>query len=82
VRGPGLSTIDTSLSKTFSFTERQGLEFRVEAINLTNTPIFNTPNTTVPAGGVSHGPFGNGNFGVITSAQGARNVQFSLKYHF
>ncbi len=82
VRGPGLSTIDLSVSKTFRITERQSLEFRVEAINFTNTPILNAPNTTVPAGPVSVGDFGNGNFGQIISSQGARNIQFALKYHF
>ena len=82
VRGPGLHTTDVGLSKTFNFTESQGLEFRVEALNLTNTPILNAPNTTVPGLSVSNGDFGNGNFGTITSAQGARNVQFALKYHF
>jgi Carboxypeptidase regulatory-like domain/TonB dependent receptor len=83
VRGPGLATADLSLSKMFNFTERQNLEFRVEAINFTNTPIFNTPNTTVPGLSVSKGNnIGIGNFGTITSAQGARNIQFALKYHF
>lgn len=82
VRGPGLRTVDLSLSKTFAFTERQNLEFRVEFINFTNTPILNAPNTTVPAGPISKGVFGNGNFGKITGSQGARNIQFALKYHF
>jgi hypothetical protein len=82
VRSPGLSTIDLSVSKTFRITERQSLEFRVEAINFTNTPILNAPNTTVPAGPVSVGNFGNGNFGQIISSQGERNIQFALKYHF
>ncbi|HTV56601.1 MAG TPA: carboxypeptidase regulatory-like domain-containing protein, partial [Terriglobia bacterium] len=82
IRGPGLSTVDLSLSKTFRFTERQSLEFRVEAINFTNTPVLNAPNTTVPAGPVSEGEFGNGNFGRVTGSQDARSIQFALKYHF
>jgi hypothetical protein len=82
VRGPGLHTLDLGLSKMFNFTERQGLELRAEAINLTNTPILNAPNTVVPGASVSKGNFGIGNFGTITSAQGARNIQFALKYHF
>src|SRR5437764_6837636 len=44
VRGPGLHTLDFSLAKFFEFTERQKLEFRAEAINLTNTPILNFNN--------------------------------------
>jgi hypothetical protein len=82
VRGPGLHTADLSLSKTFAITERQNLEFRAEAINFTNTPILNAPNPNLPSSTFAVGNFGNGNFGQITSSQGARNIQFALKYHF
>ncbi|HSM78060.1 MAG TPA: hypothetical protein VLT57_10560, partial [Bryobacteraceae bacterium] len=82
VRGPGLSTADISLSKTFSITDRQNVEFRAEAINFTNTPILNAANITVPGTQVSNGNIGIGNFGQITSSQGARQVQFALKYRF
>jgi hypothetical protein len=82
VRGPGLHTVDLSLSKTFAITEHQNLEFRAEAINVSNTPILNAPNPNLPSSNISNGNFGNGNFGQITSSQGARNIQFALKYHF
>jgi hypothetical protein len=39
-RGPGLKQIDLSLSKKFKITERQNLEFRFDAINAFNTPVF------------------------------------------
>lgn len=71
VRGPGLHTLDFSLAKFFSFTERQKLEFRAEAINLTNTPILNSPNAGLGS-----------TLGLLQSSQGARNVQFALKYLF
>jgi hypothetical protein len=71
VRGPGLHNVDMSVSKFFAITEKQNLEFRSEFTNLTNTPILNSPNA------------GYGTtLGAITSAQGARNIQFALKYHF
>ncbi len=71
VRGPGLHNVDMSISKFFAITEKQNLEFRSEFTNLTNTPILNSPNA------------GYGTtLGAITSAQGARNIQFALKYHF
>jgi Carboxypeptidase regulatory-like domain/TonB dependent receptor len=82
VRGPKLNTVDLSLTKIFPITERQNLEFRAEAINLSNTPILNAPNTSLPSGAISSGQFGNGNFGQITSSQGERNIQFALKYNF
>lgn len=72
-RGPGLRTMDLSLSKFFPITERQSLEFRAEAINFTNTPIFARPIDTVSSSSA---------FGVVTNAQGERNIQFGLKYRF
>ena len=82
IRGPGLHEADLSVSKSFAFTEHQSLEFRAEAINVTNTPILGSPNISVP--GDAPGTIGTsgGNFGTITSSQGARNIQFALKYHF
>jgi len=82
VRGPGLHSADLSVSKRFLIRENYNLELRAEAINLTNTPILNAPNATVPGAVVSTGNIGTGLFGQITTAQGARNVQFALKFHF
>ncbi len=74
-RGPGLKQVDFSLHKAFSITERQTLEFRAEAINAFNTPIFLVQ-------GFSADVFGGSNFGVINTSLGARNLQFGLKYRF
>jgi hypothetical protein len=71
VRGPGLHTVDMSVAKHFNFTEHQNLEVRGEFINLTNTPILNAPSRTLGS-----------SLGVITSSQGARNVQLAMKYNF
>ncbi len=71
VRGPGLATLDFNVSKTFRVTERQSVNLRAEFINLTNTPILNAPNTGVGS-----------QLGLLNSSQGARNVQFALKYRF
>lgn len=57
--------------RNFRVTERQSLDLRADFLNLTNTPILNSPNNGI-------GP----NLGLLQSSQGARNVQFSLKYHF
>lgn len=71
VRGPGLHTLDLSLQKQFPFTETTRLEFRGEFINLTNTPIFNSPNSTL--GSI---------LGLLQSSQGARNIQLGIKLYF
>jgi hypothetical protein len=75
LRSDGTKNLDFSLFRLFPVTERAGFEFRAEAFNLTNTPIFGTPNHTL----------GNPNFGVITGLRtGAapRELQFALKFHF
>jgi hypothetical protein len=72
-RGPRLRTFDAALAKSWKTRESQRLEFRAEASNFFNHPIFNPPATT----------YGASNFGQITSTKvGSRNIQLSLKYFF
>ncbi len=71
IRGPGLHTADLAISKQFTVTEHQNLELKAQAINFTNTPILNAPSTGL-------GP----NLGLVNSSQGAREIQFGLKYNF
>jgi hypothetical protein len=73
VRGPGLKTADASVSKQFHVTEQQNLELRGEFINFTNTPILNSP---------ARSAANTGTLGLITSSQGARQIQLGLKYNF
>lgn len=72
-RGPGIRTSDAALLKSFRTREGQRFEFRIEAQNATNTPIFSDPNTS----------FGSTAFGQITGTKiGPRNVQLGMKYYF
>jgi hypothetical protein len=72
VRGPSRVNYDFALQKSFPVRERLSLLFRAEAFNLTNTPYFFTPGEGL----------GANTFGVIASATGERQVQFSLKLQF
>ena len=74
VRTERAPQIDFSLFKAFRLYERMNLQFRVEAFNLTNTPWFAAPNTTL----------GGSAFGVVTKANAndPRNVQLALKLVF
>jgi hypothetical protein len=72
VRGPGNSTLDAALFKTFRFTERWNLEFRLEAFNAFNKTQLGNPDTNLQ----------DSAFGAITSSSGERNAQFSLRLHF
>jgi hypothetical protein len=85
-RGPGYYEIDTALQKKFRITERIGLNFRAEAFNLFNHPIYGDP-----SGGIGSSPSSpSANFGRITSilntgAVGTgtpRRVQFALRLDF
>jgi hypothetical protein len=70
VRGPGLNTVDLSVSKLFNV-EHQNLEVRGEFINVSNTPILGAPSRSLGS-----------NLGVVNSSQGPRNIQIALKYNF
>jgi hypothetical protein len=74
-RGPGLKQLDVGLHKQFNITERQKLEFRAEAVNFFNTPIFTVTGYQID---VLSSPL----VGVVNTSKGARNVQFGLKYQF
>jgi len=79
--GPPTKSLDFSVFKDFSFTERWKLQFRTETFNLLNTPIFSTPGMNVID---SKALGGNGNFGKITSTQTGteRRLQFALRLSF
>jgi hypothetical protein len=79
--GPPTRTLDFSTFKDFRFTERWRMQFRAEAFNLANTPVFSTPDASL---GDAKSLGGNGNFGRITSTQTGteRHVQFSLRLQF
>jgi hypothetical protein len=81
LRGPGTRQLDFSLFKDFILNPdaTRRLQLRAEAFNLTNTPQFNNPASTV----------GNANAGTVTSAGSTltlqrtpRQVQLALKLYF
>jgi hypothetical protein len=72
-RGPGMKMFDAALLKSFRTKEGQRFEFRLEAQNALNHPVFSDPN----------GSFGSTSFGQITGTKvGNRNVQLGFKYYF
>lgn len=72
VVGPGRKVVDMSLAKSFPMTHGHRLQFRWEVFNALNTVNWNNPN----------GVLGNSNFGIISGAAAAREMQVSLKYLF
>ncbi len=74
VYGPGERDVDVGLAKSFIVHEQQNVEFRTEFVNTFNHTILDAPQDGL---GSSLG-FING----ANSSQGARNIQFALKYNF
>jgi hypothetical protein len=72
LRAANLVTVDFSLAKEFSLTERQTLQFRSEFFNSMNHVNLGIPNITMGPG------FGQ----ITTTATPARQIQFALKYRF
>jgi len=72
VIGPGLAEFDLTIQKELLVREAVRLQLRAEAYNLFNHPNFNIPNRTAFTA----------NFGQISSAQDARQLQLALKLVF
>jgi len=74
VYSPSLFNIDASLHKTVTFKEYYHVQFRAEALNLTNTVLFAAPTTNVSTPGT---------FGTITSQTNfPRLFQISVRITF
>ncbi len=76
VAGPKYVDADLSLHKNFLITEGKSLQFRFEALNAFNHPVWTF------SGGPANGSFDPGSpiFGQITGSQSARSVQLGLKF--
>jgi hypothetical protein len=72
VRGPGLNVVDLALSKSVRLARGSHFDFRIEAFNLFNTPVFNAPTRDLTSG----------TFGQVRSAQLEREVQVGVRWVF
>ncbi|MDQ2900495.1 MAG: carboxypeptidase regulatory-like domain-containing protein [Acidobacteriota bacterium] len=86
--GPGILALDADAHKEFRLPYKEGhtLQFRIEAFNVLNHPVWSNPNGNILAGSTFPGqPSTNAHsaFGVITgTAIPMRQVQLALKYFF
>ncbi|MBZ5575525.1 MAG: carboxypeptidase regulatory-like domain-containing protein [Acidobacteriia bacterium] len=83
ILGPGYFGLDAKLSREFKLHERQSLEVRGEAFNLTNSFRAGIAQPSLAAGGSGVvTTFGLPTFGTVTSALDPRIIQFALKFMF
>jgi hypothetical protein len=75
--GPGYKTVDLAISRDFSLSERFRLTFRADASNVFNHVNLGQPGAAVPAAGTT-----SASFGVITSANSMRKMQFGVRLTF
>ena len=71
-RGPAIINADATLMKNFQIKERKSVQLRLEAYNVTNSPQWNSPNTS----------FGSTTFGQITTSTNSRTLQVAAKFYY
>jgi hypothetical protein len=81
LRGPRQNNIDIALIKQTRITEGKSLEFRAEALNAANHPLFPNPNMTATAA-QSVKDTGLGQINASTMNNYARRLQMSLRFLF
>jgi len=84
VRGPGQHNVDIAIERLFPIKGGSAFLFRAEAFNLTNTPQFANPNTSLGyTDATQENPVASPTFGKITSTvTNPRIIQFAAKYQF
>jgi hypothetical protein len=71
--GPGFFNFDAAAFRRFSIREGMGLEFRLEAFSVTNTPQFSNPNTDIT----------NSSFGKVKGVDGGnRSLEMGARFYF
>jgi outer membrane receptor protein involved in Fe transport len=80
--GPGLFSLNLSLTKNFRFSERLNLELRAESFNVTNTPEFANPSTSITSStyGYVNSTIGSGTG--VNGTGGGRAIQLGVKLSF
>jgi hypothetical protein len=73
LRGFGLQQLDLSARRRFRITETLGLDLRVDAFNLTNSPNFGNP-----TGVMTSANFGRSTAILSTGVTGGQNPQFQI----
>jgi hypothetical protein len=84
VYGPAFFNSDLGLFKNFNFSESKRLQFRFNAYNFLNHPLWSFINgsTNVKPTFDTQGRQTNSIFGITTEKQGRRIIQLAVKFYF
>jgi Carboxypeptidase regulatory-like domain/TonB-dependent Receptor Plug Domain len=72
VHSPGYKDADINIARTFILPRRMSVQFRAEMFDAFNHPNFSPPGVT----------YGTSSFGVISTAQTPRQIQFAFKLYY
>lgn len=84
IYGPAFFNADLAIFKNFQISESKKLQFRINAYNFLNHPLWSFPggsNLTLSFDGAT-GKLNNPNFGITTDKQGHRVIQAAVKFFF
>jgi hypothetical protein len=83
IYGPAFFNSDLGLFKNFQIKESQKLQFRFNAYNFLNHPLWSFNGSNLSLGfDPTTGKLNTPNFGTVTEKQGRRVVQLAVKYIF
>ena len=86
--GPAFVNSDLAVFKNFDMSEKKKLQFRVQAYNFLNHPLYSFPTGSNLTLQFEQDPVteqitqANTNFGQTTQKQGARIMEFAVKFYF
>jgi hypothetical protein len=86
--GPGFFDSDLAVFKNFQMSETRKLQFRVQAYNFLNHPLYSFPSGSNLTLQFEQDPVteqitqANSNFGTTTQKQGQRILEFAAKFYF
>ncbi len=70
--GPGSTTFDAAVSRVFGIHDSVSLQFRIDAFDVLNHPVFSNPDTNLT----------DSNFGKVTGAGSSRTLQLAATLNF
>jgi Carboxypeptidase regulatory-like domain len=82
IYGPAFFNADMGLFKNFTIKESKKLQFRLNAYNFLNHPLWSFNGSNLNLGFTPAGAVSTPLFGIVTTKQGHRVVQAAVKFYF